>query len=229
MGRGSWHELFEGDEPLVGEPPADLTQAEWTGLATHIARAERVREMVERDGRAVAEQKFAASPHAVERAYLVGESLDGDLATMVGILSCAIDEWLAYGQFLSRLVELGAAADPRGTVASYEQFVAAAERLPSAQPSWPERVRVARDGLAALYVRVGRPDDAERVYLERFAEEPKDVTVVIGAARAFLEVADHGRAVSWLERAISRAVQLGRTDLIERLRARVTAVRKRMN
>jgi hypothetical protein len=199
-------------------------------LAEHVARAERVREVVAARGREAASLRFGTSPHAVERAALMDATDEAsDVSAIAGILACPIDEWVAYGHFLSRLVELGAAADPAGTVAAFERFVAAASAVRTDQPSWPERLRVARDGLAALYVRVGRADDADALYGARVDEEPQDTTIPIGAARAFLEAGDTSRAVSWLERAVLCADGLGRAGLGARLRATVSALRTRLN
>src|SRR5262249_7150607 len=118
---------------------------------------------------------------------------------------------------------------PPGTVRAFEEFVAAAGALDTAQPSWPERLRVARDGLAALYIRAGRLDEAEKLYGERFLEEPRDVTVAIGAARAVLEHGDTLRALEWLERGAERAGSIGRDDLRDRLTAKRKALLARVN
>ncbi len=220
-GLASWDDLFDdrGGGVHVGSPPAgvDVSGEVWPRLAAHVARAERVREVVARSGLEAATRRFAGSPHAIERAALLAEGPDGDVVAITGVLACAIDEFLAYGHFLSRLVELGAGVDPAGTVAAFERFVAAASQVVPSQPSWTERLRFARDGLAALYVRVGRAEDADALYRERFHEEPGDTTVAIGAARAFLEAGDVARALDWLERAHGRAEAIGREALAARL------------
>jgi hypothetical protein len=239
-GRSSWEEVFDADAVRAGEPPAGLEVAapEWPRLAAHVARAERVREVIARLGPEAARDRFAASPHAVERVALLdgllGDHDDDDavaasIPDIQGILACEIDEWLVYGRFLSRLVELGMAADPRGTVAAFERYIAAASAISSHQPSWPERLRAARDGLASLYVRVGRTDDAEALFDERYHEEPADTMVPIAAARAFLEAGHHARAVSWLGRAAARAQAVGRTALADQLRSKIAVLRGRLN
>lgn len=210
-------------------PPADVEVT--PRLAAHVSRAEAVRGVVAREGVAAAAEKFGASEHAIERAAVLEALGDdaGSLEELIGLLACPLDEYLAYGHFLSRLVEVGAAVEPATTVAAFERFVAAAGRVDSEEPSWPERLRVARDGLAALYVRVGRADDAEALYRERFDEEPSDTTVAIGAARAFLEAGDTARSLVWLDRAAQRAEALGRDGLAARLRTKTETLKTRRN
>jgi len=192
-----------------------------------------VREVVREGGAAAAYARFGASEHAVELAVLVETEIDAallDEATIVtAVLRADVDGQLAYGHFLSRLVELRAASDPAGTVDTYERFVGAARVLSVPDASWPERVRVAEDGLASLYVRVGRAEDAEALFARRFADEPGDVTVAISAGRAFLEHGDVARAVSWLERGAARATHAGRADLATRLGDKAAALRGRMS
>jgi len=235
-GRGSWSELFgESGEPDLPdiEPPEGVAKDSWPRVARHVARAERVREVVDRHGLEEAERQFGTSPHAVERASLLtalnGEELAGDLAPVVGVLTCAVDEWVAYGPFLARLVELGLERDPEATVAAFEQFVAAAREVSCTDASWPERVDAARGGLAAVYARVHRGDDADKLYRELHDAQPQDTTVSIGAARAFLEAGETARSIGWLEIARSRAITVGRGALAQRLGEKVASLRGRLN
>jgi predicted Zn-dependent protease len=236
-GRNSWAEAFAaalaGDDVLTGEPPAGIPVDVWPRLAEHVARAERVREVIAQEGLARAHARFGASKHAVERAVLLeapeAHALIDEPAAVRGVLACEIDELLAYGHFLSRLVELHAEGDPAGTVAAFEAFVTAARGLRASDASWPERLRVAEDGLASLYVRVGRAEDAEALFQRRFDDESGDVTVAITAARAFLERGDVGRAVAWLLRGRERATKVGRGDLATRLGDKASALRARMS
>ena len=231
----SWEEAFAA--ALAGasaaEPPPGVPASAWPGLAEHVARLERVRECIARQGLPQAHARFGASPHAVERAVLmdtpgVHEIID-EADFVLGVLACPIDELLAYGQFLGKLVELRAATDPQGTVAAYERFLAAAQATSASHPSWPDRLRSAEDGLASLYVRVGRGDDAEALFRRRFTDEPGDTAVAITAARAFLEQGDVARAVSWLQTGRDRALQVGRADLAARLDEKASALRARMS
>ena len=231
----SWEEVFDGDEVRAGDPPEglELPASAWPALATHVARAERVKEAIGRSGPLAAVARFGTSPYAIERAALVAEAApqtpEDEWDALAGILACPIDQWLMYGQFLSRLVELGTARDPAGTVAVYETFVRAAEATETDEPSWPERVRAARDGLASLYVRVRAFDAAEKLYRTRFAEEPQDTTIAIGAARAFLEAGETARAAAWLGLGAQRAEEIGRPELAATLRGKLSAVRARLN
>jgi thioredoxin-like negative regulator of GroEL len=117
---------------------------------------------------------------------------------------------------------------PGPSAAAREGFVEAARAVRTAEVVWPERVRAARDGLASLYVRVGRTADAEEIFSERFGEEP-DATVAISAARAFLEAGETARAVTWLERAAARARELGRDALEQQLQSKARSLRARLN
>ncbi len=227
-GVSSWDELFDGDGVRTGARPPGVAVEDWPRIAAHVARAERVRQVLKEAGAEEAGRRFGASPHAVERGALI-EGGTQDLSAVTGLLACEIDAYVAYGQFLSRLVDLGLPRDPEGTVAAFERFVAAAAAAEADLPSWPERVRVARDGLAALYVRAGRPGDADALYLARFLEEPEDTTIAIGAGRAFLEAGDTSRAVAWLERAADRARDIGRGELEARLREKVVTLKTRAN
>jgi len=234
-GCASWEEAFAA--ALAGvtaeHPPQGVPEDVWPRLAEHVARLERVREVIARQGLPQAHARFGASPHAVERAVLmeapdVHELID-EADFVLGVLACPIDELLAYGHFLSRLVELRAASDPEGTVTAFERFVAAARQTGASDASWPERLRGAEDGLASLYVRVGRGDDAETLFRRRFDDDSSDVAVAITAARAFLEHGELARSVSWLGVGRDRATQLGRTELAARLDAKASALRGRMS
>jgi predicted Zn-dependent protease len=236
QGRTSWAEVFTPEDRLRPVPaPEGIDAANWPRIAEHVARAERVRELIAEKGLSAARARFAASAHAVERALLLeaevaaGEPEAHELAGVLGVLACAVDEQLAYGHFLSRLVELASVRDPAGTARAFEAFVVAARALEPQDPSWPERLRVAEDGLGALYVKVGRIDDAESIFAQRFASEPGDTTVAITAARAFLEQGDVAHAVAWLERGAVRARGGGRANLADTLESKAQSLRNRLS
>src|SRR5262249_52370321 len=230
-GHHSWDEAFDGAFVRLRPPPAGggVPDPRWPRPPAPRARGRRGGGGGGRGGGGAAGAAVGGPPPPAPPPALLGAGPDGDVAAVAGVLACEIDEFLAYGQFLSRLVELGAEADPSGTVTAFERFVAAASRIVPWQPSWTERLRFARDGLAALYVRVGRRDDADTLYRERFDEEPGDTTVAIGAARAFLEAGDVGRALAWLERARGRAESLGREALAGTLGEKIEKLRGRVN
>ena len=223
----SWDDVFDGEFVRHGPPPDGFEAAAWPRLSSHVARIERVRETVARFGLDAARRRFGASRHAAERAALLEAGAPADLATVAGILEREIDEYLAYGELLSRLVEL-AASEAAGAVRAFEQFVTAAGAVTTGELAWPERVQAARDGLAGLYVRVGRIADAEALFTQRLAEE-SDATVAISAARAFLEVGETARAVTWLERGAARARAVGREELEKNLSAKAASLRARLN
>ena len=227
----SWDELFDHTGAArIGPTPEEVDPATWRTLAEHVARIERVRELLALLGHEEGARRFANSPHAVERATLVdaGAQADDGLAVR-GILECAFDQWLAYGMLLSRLIEVGLPSDPEGTVAAFEDFVVRAAQATIDHPSWPERVRMARDGLAALYVRVGRLEDGDRLYRERFAEEETDTAIAIGAGRAFLEARQSARAAVWLDRGAERAAAVNRPALAATLREKAQRLRSRQS
>jgi tetratricopeptide (TPR) repeat protein len=239
LGKDSWAEVFSPDDGVLQvAPPEGVDAATWPQVAEHVARAERVREVVAQ-GLEAARSRFGSSSHAVEQAALVeaevaaaeaaGTPAEREGAGVLAVLACPVDEHLAYGHFLSRLVELEAVRDPAGTVLAFERFVAAARAVKAVEPSWPERLRVAEDGLGALYVRVGRIDDAEALFDQRFASEPDDATVAITAARAFLEHGDVAHAVAWLERGSTRARASGRASLADTLDGKAKSLRARLS
>jgi hypothetical protein len=237
-GRRSWEDTLTDAGVVAMAPPPGVAAAIWPAVAEHVARAERVREVVAQAGLDHADGRFGDSPHAIERAALAealaasaGHAQDParELRLVRGVLSCTIDEMVAYGHFQSRLIELGTNVDPEGTVATIEAFVAAAADVTTSEPSWRERLDAAWDGLASLYVRVGRAADAEVVWSRRFTDAPSDTAVAISAARAFLEAGVVSRAVAWLERGATRAQGVGRKDLAQRLAQKADNLRGRLS
>src|SRR5215475_3833574 len=93
----SWEEVFDGDDVRAGDAPdgLELPAESWPALASHVARAERVKEAIGRGGPLQAVARFGTSPHAIERAALVAEAApqtpDEEWDAVAGILACPID------------------------------------------------------------------------------------------------------------------------------------------
>jgi hypothetical protein len=212
-------------EPPTGGP------LDWPGVTEHVARAERVSEVIRDLGLAVARVRFAASRAAIEVATLAAAAHQSDalaLDEVIDVLGCPIDGYVFYAPFLELLVAL--AGDEQGrVVATYEQFVAAYAAALAAVPHGGERIGAVRDGLADFYVRVGRLDDAEALFERRHEEDQRDVAVALSASRAFLAAGSISRAVRWLGVGAARAASLGRDDLSRRLAAKRDRVRARLS
>ena len=112
---------------------------------------------------------------------------------------------------------------------TYEEFVGAYTRALAAVPHGTKRIGAAHDGLADLYVRTGRLEDAEAMFERRHDEDQGDVAVALSASRAFLAAGSAGRAVRWLGIGAARAAGLGRGELAERMRQKQETVRKRLS
>lgn len=200
-------------------------------MAEHVARAERVSEVVRDRGLEAAARAFADSPHAVEVATVAAAAAEAgvlglDLLELV--FACEIDEYVAYGTFLD-LLSAHSGDDPERAIAIHERFCDAVVGLRSDVPMWEERANVVRDGLAGLYVRCGRLDAAEGVFERRHDEEQGSVVVSLSASRAFLASGALARAIRWLGVGAERARQLGRPEMEERLLAKRETLRRRMS
>jgi hypothetical protein len=229
--RERWSEHFT---PRFEAPPApvELDQAAWPHIAEHVARAERVSTVVRENGLEAALAAFGGSSHAVELATLIAASVEidaPDLVLVEALLQVDIDELVIYGSFLTLLVQLTDDSQLGRAIDLYERFVSAAQAKVTADPSWPERVRVARDGLAGLYVRAGRFENADLLFAVRHDEDRGDVAVALSASRAFLAAGEVARAVHWLGVGAERAGALQRTDMAELLRKKQDTLRKRLN
>ncbi len=233
-GGKTWGDHFVADE-FVGVPqPPNNTILDWREVTEHVARAERVSEVVRELGVEAAHVRFAASPLAIEVVILAAAAHEGghvDLAQVMGVLSRAIDPLVFYAPFLELLVELGK-GDIEMTVRTYEDFVAAYARALAALTDLPrahERIGAARDGLADYYVSAGKLDEAEVLFQRRHDEDRGDVAVALSASRAFLAAGSVSHAVRWLGVGVERATELGRDDLANRLREKLGRVRERLS
>jgi hypothetical protein len=97
--------------PDFGVPPAPAGAAlvDWARLTEHVARAERVSQVVREAGLEAARARFAGSKIAIEAATLAAATYEGDelaLDEVIGVLQCAIDGYVFYAPFLELMVSL---------------------------------------------------------------------------------------------------------------------------
>jgi hypothetical protein len=212
------------------EPP-DGRLFDWAGITEHVARAERVSQLVREAGLASARARFRGTSFAIEAATLAAAAYEaGELALdeVVGVLGCPIDSYVFYAPFLELMVSLAGVEVDRA-VATYEAFVAAYALALAGMPHGAERIGAARDGLADYYVSARRFDDAENLFDRRHQEDQGDVAVALSASRAFLAAGSISHAVRWLGIGAVRAATLGRGELASRLRSKQERVRERLS
>ena len=229
-GGASWDDHFDPDFEIPAAP-ADLRLLDWEGITEHVARAERVSEVVREQGLAAARARFASSGVAIEAATLAAAAHADDaldLEQVIDVLRCEIDSYVFYAPFLELMVELGR-GDLDRTVRTYEDFVAAYSRALLQVPHGKARVGAVHDGLADFYVRAGMTDEATALFERRHEEDRGDVAVALSASRGFLAAGSVSHAVRWLGVAAVRAQSLGRGELADRLRQKQEAVRKRLS
>ena len=127
-----WDALFHPD--FAAPPaPADLglSAEAWARLSEHVARAERVSEVVRDHGLDAALTRFRGSGVAIEAATLAAAAQVADqleLALVTDVLACTIDEYLFYAPFLELLMSLGR-ADLGAAISEFERFVAVAPEV----------------------------------------------------------------------------------------------------
>jgi hypothetical protein len=226
----TWDDHFDPDF-ATPEAPADLRLLDWEHVTEHVARAERVSEVVREQGLEAARARFASSGVAIEAATLAAAAHQDDaldLEQVIHVLRCEIDAYVFYAPFLELMIRMGRDDMPR-TVRTYEEFVAAYERALVRVPHGAARVGAMRDGLADFYVSAGMIDDAETLFERRHDEDPGDVAVALTASRAFLAAGSISHAVRWLGIGAVRARSLGRDSLAARLAEKQQAVRKRLS
>ena len=211
--------------------PAGVDDFMWVRVTEHVARAERVSEVVREHGLDVALARFRGSGVAVEAATLVAaarmaDAVDYDLVAEV--LRCDIDEHLFYAPFLELLIGLG--RDDMGrAIGDFEAFCEAYGDVAVPLADWTDRVAAVREGLAAAYVAGGRLEKADSLYSQRHAEDTADVAVALSASRTFLAAGAISHAVHWLGRAADRAENLGRSAFATTLRGKQDTIRKRLS
>lgn len=241
-GGATWDDHFEGlrihadgsngrDRFASPAEPPGLDHFDWAGITEHVARAERVSEVVREQGLAAAMARFGESGVAIEAATLAAAAhLDDALEFdhVLTVLSCEIDSYVFYAPFLELMIELGR-DDRARTVKAYEQFADAYAQALSRIPHGSTRIGAVRDGLADFYVSAGMIDQANMLFERRHEEDRDDVAVALTASRAFLAAGSISHAVRWLGVGAGRAQSLGRDDLANRLRQKQEAVRKRLS
>jgi hypothetical protein len=228
----TWDDHFAPSGGFASPPePEGIELLGWEAIAEHVARAERVSEVVREHGLDEARRRFGGSGIAIEEATLAAAAHQGeelDLEQVIGVLRCAIDSLVFYAPFLELMVSLGKDEVDR-TVAAYEQFVDAYALALAPMMHGHERIGAVYDGLADFYVSAGRIDDAEALFERRHAEDRGDVAVALSASRAFLAAGSVSHAVRWLGVGAQRATALGREDLADRLRKKQERVRERLS
>ena len=215
----------------IPDAPEDIGFLDWPRITEHVARAERVSQVVRDYGLDEARRRFAGNATAIEAATLASAAHEDDvleLDEILRVLEKPIDQYVFYAPFLELMVEKGKREVER-TVAAYEQFVNAYAYALDRVPHGHERVGAVRDGLADFYVSAGRLDDAEALFERRHDEDQGDVAVALSASRAFLAAGSVSHAVRWLGVGAARAAALGREELAAKLRQKQEAVRKRLS
>lgn len=229
-GGASWDDHFDPD--FETPPPPDEPQLlDWERITEHVARAERVSEIVREQGLAAARARFAGSEVAIEAATLAAAAhQDGalDLDQVIKVLRCDIDAYVFYAPFLELMIQMGK-GERELAVSTYEHFVDAYAAALSEIPHGSARIGAVRDGLADFYVSVQQIDKAEALFERRHEEDRADVAVSLTASRAFLAAGSISHAVRWLGIAAVRAQTLGRDELATRLRQKQESVRKRLS
>lgn len=229
--RGSTWDSHFSPEFHVPEEPDESGVLDWAGITEHVARAERVSQVVRDLGLDAARRQFGDARTAIEAATLAAAAHEGEelaFDEVLRVLERPIDSYVFYAPFLELLVSLGR-HDVARTVAAYEQFVTAYAYALDRVPHGAERIGAVKDGLADFYVSAGRTDAAEALFEQRHDEDQGDVAVALSASRAFLAAGVVSHAVRWLGVGAARASALGREELAQKLRQKQESVRKRLS
>lgn len=229
-GGATWDDHF-GPEFASPALPDGSDLLDWERITEHVARAERVSEVVREQGLAAARARFGGSGVAIEAATLAAAAHEDhalDLDQVIGVLRCEIDSYVFYAPFLELMLEL-AKDDLDRAVQTYEDFADAYARTLSQIPHSRARIGAMRDGLADVYVSAGMIDRAEPLFERRHEEDRNDVAVALSASRAYLAAGSVSHAVRWLGIGAGRAQALGRQELAGRLRQKQESLRKRLS
>ena len=218
--------------PAFVVPPASSPELlDWPAITEHVARAERVSEVVREHGVAAARERFGGSGNAIEAATVAAAAHEEETITrdeVLGVLRCPIDTYVFYAPFLELLISMST-TDVEVAVKAYEEFCDAYVHALAAVPMGAARAGAMRDGLADVYVTAGMLDRAEALFEKRHEEDHRDVAVALSASRAFLAAGSVSRAMRWLGIGATRAQELGRADQAKRLQEKQDALRKRLS
>jgi hypothetical protein len=226
----SWDDHFDPEFESPAAPPEPRLH-DWERITEHVARAERVSQVVREQGLAAARARFAGSDVAIEAATLAAAAHQDDaldLDQVIRVLRCDIDSYVFYAPFLELMIEMGK-GERDLSVRTYEDFDAAYPTALREIPHGSVKIGAVRDGLADFYVSQGLIDKAENLFETRHEEDRRDVAVALTASRAFLAAGSISHAVRWLGIAAVRAQTLGRDELADRRRKKQESVRKRMS
>src|SRR5512146_2142847 len=105
-GGARWDDHFA---PEFASPalPEGLGLLDWEHITEHVARAERVSEVVREQGLAAARARFAGSGVAIEAATLAAAAHQDDaldLDQVIKVLRCDIDSYVFYAPFLELMI-----------------------------------------------------------------------------------------------------------------------------
>ncbi|MCX5747164.1 MAG: hypothetical protein NT062_32240 [Proteobacteria bacterium] len=230
----TWSNHFTSTTFTPPPIPTDVEVFDWANVVEHVARAERVSEVVRDRSLAHARLSFGDSGVAIEAATLASAAHEDEtlgLDEVLGVLGSPIDGYVFYAPFLELAMSF-VRVDPSErdrVIAVYEAFVDAYARGLADVPYGRPRVDAVRDGLADIYVHVGRLDDAQTLFERRHEEDQRDVAVALSASRAFLAAGATTQGIHWLGIGASRATALGRVELAAKLRQKQDAFRKRLS
>ncbi len=225
-----WDDHFAPEFESPAEPEG-LEHFDWARMTEHVARAERVSEVVREQGLEAARARFAGSDVAIEAATLAAAAHQGEaleLEQVIHVLRCEIDSYVFYAPFLELLMLMGR-DDLDHILETYEEFADSYAQALSAIPHGAARIGAVRDGLADVYVSAGKIEQADALFERRHEEDRNDVAVALSASRAFLAAGSISHAVRWLGVGAGRAQALGRDELATRLRQKAEVVRKRLS
>ncbi len=226
-----WQEHFHPFFEPPPTPPIGVPSGVWPQIAEHVARAERVGQVIRDEGLGQARTLFDDSPHAIELATLVSASLQAeelDFDLLENLLTSEIDELVLYTPFLQLLVEFGE-DDRERTLRVYETFTRLCAEAPGNTQDWSERLAAVEDGLAAYLAQCGHLERAHEAYECRHLQDDGDLVVALGASRVFLAAGAVARSIYWLGKGADRARQLERPEMEERLRAKQERLRERLS